>query len=60
LCVKNTNRVTHGQLRLIFNCVGDKSLIYEKLVKQAATGKTLLSHHGKINFLSHLNLHPYL
>jgi hypothetical protein len=43
--------------RLILNYVGKKILIYEKLVKQATIGNTILSHHGKIKFHSHLNLH---
>jgi hypothetical protein len=43
--------------RLILNYAGEKILIYEKLVKQATIGNTILSHHGKIKFHSHLNLH---
>jgi hypothetical protein len=46
--------------RLILNYVGEKILIYEKLVKQATIGNTILSHHGKIKFHSHLNRHPHM
>jgi hypothetical protein len=46
--------------RLILNYVGEKIFIYEKLVKQATIGNTILSHHRKIKFHSHLNLHLQL